>query len=470
MRTAPAVVSLLLVAISFAGCLDAITEELQGGVRAQTDQFLAGPALWKDPQNAPHPMFNWPTLSSPATGPGLPEFWDPIPAAKLPNPIKGIDLLSKRPDGVRSGAGISIFGSLLIVPGFSQESYIVDIHDPAHPALLSTIKGAHRGSATIAYPDGRLVAVFSTDSGIEAWDITDSRAPDALVSIKPKQGGHKLGVIPGTPIVYNAASCGGSNLPACAPGPGQTTQTAKGLTEIYDFTDPENPQLVKEWQNGFSCHHVYFWNDAANQKYRGLCAGIEYTQLWDTKDPKDPKVIVNVPVHHGVANTPSGSVFLEAFSHYAGLSNDGKILIVGDENGGGSVPPGCGASASTPAGAASTPVGAIWFYDVSNEKDPKLLGWYSPLNDPRLKASPITSCTAHHGRIVPAEGRNMLAMSFYGAGVVLVDFTGVNFAAGKLPVVVDQYASGSDTWETWYDQGYLVTGDLARGMDVLKFE
>jgi hypothetical protein len=38
----------------------------------------------------------------------------------------------------------------------------------------------------------------------------------------------------------------------------------------------------------------------------------------------------------------------------------------------------------------------------------------------------------------------------------------------RFPTVVAQYSDNSDTWETWYYSGYLFTGDLARGMDVLK--
>jgi hypothetical protein len=285
---------------------------------------------------------------------------------------------------------------------------------------------------------------------------------------------HKVGVIPGTPIVYNAASSGGGAIdPASQSLGGRTANSGRGFTGIYDLTDPMNPKLVKNWTNGFACHHVYFWNSGAKQ--RGLCAGLEYTQIWDTTNPIDPKVIVSVPVHHGIAGTPSASTMgtpagAFAFSHYAGLSNDGKILLVGDENMGGGGPPGCVASVNTPQGAVSTPIGALWFYDVSDEKNPKLLGWYSPLNDPRVKSSPTASCTAHHGRMVPVPGKNVIAMSFYGAGVVLIDFTGINFAAGKLPTVLDQYAGGTNVWETWYDQGYLVTGDGARGMEVLSFK
>jgi hypothetical protein len=60
-------------------------------------------------------------------------------------------------------------------------------------------------------------------------------------------------------------------------------------------------------------------------------------------------------------------------------------------------------------------------------------------------------------------------MSYYGDGVILLDFTGIDEANGHLPKVIDQYVDNSNTWETWYDNGYLFTGDLERGMDVLTF-
>jgi hypothetical protein len=464
----PLLLALLLATSAvLGGCLaPAGTPNANGPDVGSALQFLAGAPLWADPQNTPHPAFGWPTLSSPTNATNAPAWWKPIPALALPTPIKGLDQVGQSPEEIRSGAGIALFGSLAIVPGFGKPTGILDISDPTHPKLLSTFKPqegmtSHRGATTIAYPDGRLVTVISTGAGLDVWDITDPTNPQPLPPIKVKS--HKVGVVPGTPIVYNAGSGGGGQ------GTGQTEQTATGVTQIYDLSDPMNATKVQDWKNGFACHHVYFWNDVAHDKYRGICAGIQYTQLWDTKDPRDPKVIVSVPVHHGVAGTPSASVGTVDFSHYAGLSRDGKILLVGDENGGGGTPPGCVASANTPAGAVSTPIGALWFYDVSNEKNPRVLGWYSPLNDPRMKPAPAMSCTAHHGRLVPAEGRDMVAMSFYGAGVVLVDFTGVGSPGGPLPNVVDQWAQGSDTWETWYNQGYLFTGDLARGLDVLKF-
>jgi hypothetical protein len=450
------IIMALLVAASLAGCLQG--SEPSDVILPPVTDLLAGTPLWLDPQNTPHPQFGWPTLSSPPEGAS--GWWAPIPAAELPNPLTGLSHLAQV-EGVSKGGGIALFGSIAVVPGYGTESSVVDISDPASPKLLSTFApqgGAHRGAAMIAYPDGRLVTVISSGNVIDIWDLTDPTRPSPLPPISPSEGSHKLGVVPGTPIVYNAASDGGNG--GLLPGPGSVSPSlGNGITAIYDLTDPQNPVHVQDFANGYGCHHVFFWQSA--EKQRAICAGIEYTQIWDTADPLDPKVIVSVPVHHGVANAPSGSASILAFSHYAGLNQDGTVLIVGDEMGGGGLPPGCVGEARTPVGSASTPIGALWFYDVSDETNPIVLGYYSPLNDPRIKDL-MTSCTAHHGRLVPTEGRDTLAMSFYGAGVVLLDFTNP-----RLPVVIDQFADNSDTWETWYYNGYLFTGDLNRGMDIL---
>jgi hypothetical protein len=459
----------ILLAFALAGCLEQGQLPNAKGADGVLG-LVAGPALWNDPQNAPHPAYNYPTLANPPVGPDVPAWWMPIPAAELPAHISGLKHVTQV-KGVDAGAGIAIFGRLAVVPEDAKKAYVVDIGDPTNPTVLSTFETDGRGAAMIPYPDGRLITVLAGTKTITVADITDPTNPVVLGPITPTQGSHKLGVVPGTPIVYNAASVGGvDSTPLYGPGPSQLSPDyGNGVTEIFDLTDPENPVHVQDWKNGYSCHHVFFWNNPAQDRYRAICAGMEYTQIWDTKDPLHPSVIVSVPVHHGVANGPSTMASVEMFSHSAGFNAKGNILYVGDENGGGGLPPGCVASASTPAGAVSTPVGATWFYDISNEKNPRLLGYYSPSQDPRV-AVPMRSCTTHHGRIVPdPQGRDLLAMSYYQDGVVLVDFTGIDFAKGKLPMVVDQFAQGSDTWETWYYNGYLFTGDLARGMDVIQF-
>ena len=453
---------LTLVALLGAGCVSAPDPVDQAGLGLEGILGEAAP-LWLDPQNAPHPAFGWPTLSNPAVGDAVPTWWAPIQGVTLPEHVSGLEHVAATNDVVKRGAGIALFGSLAIVPGYGEPSLVLDISDPTAPMVLgemTTDKGNHRGAVVIPYPDGRLVTAISTGYGFDVWDITDPTQPVNLGQVEAPNGGHKIGVVPGTPIVYNAHSSGGSDgsLPV---DPRAQVGMGVATTEIYDLTDPASPVLVKEFENGYGCHHVYFWIDAAQDKYRATCAGIEYTQIWDIADPLDPKVVVSVPVHHGANPVPSYSTYLN-FAHFAILNDDGTVLIVGDETGGGGLPPGCDARVETPAKQVSGPFGNLWFYDVKDEKNPKLLGWIGM--DQILPD--MASCTAHHGRLVPdPEGRDMLAMAFYGAGVALVDFSDP-----MDPQVVDRWADGTNTWEVWYYNGYLFTGDLNRGLDVLTFK
>lgn len=471
-------VSLLVAAVA-AGCLsnsddpsDPVdsSDARAGFLYSGAGDLFAGEALYADPQNTPHPAFNWPTLAHPASGARVPDLWKPISATQLPATLDELQLVKQTP-GVSSGAGIALFGSLAVVPGYGAPTAVVDISDPTNPTVLSTFSPQenitnHRGAAFIAYPTGRLVVVISTGAGIDSWDLTDPTKPLPLPPLFPDGGSHKVGVIPGTPIVVNAASDGGAaSNPATSPG----------VNAMFDLSNPDSPVQLPDFQNGYSCHHVYFWNNLEENKSRGVCAGIQYTQIWDTTDPYNPSVIVSVPF--GSGGTPLDATdrsiqFPASISHYAGLSLDGKVLLMGDESGGGSTPPGCVARVDLPGvGSVSVPIGAVWFYDVSVETSPQLLGWYSASQSDKLMTSgdPARSCTAHHGRLIPVPGRDVLAMSFYSAGVVVIDFTGVRGEGAGLAETVAQFADASDTWETWYYQGYLFTGDLARGMDVLQF-
>ncbi|HJQ93908.1 MAG TPA: hypothetical protein VJ874_06450 [Candidatus Thermoplasmatota archaeon] len=474
--------STLLLGALFAGCLDGPDDDgappeglgVRGYAYTGPGSLFAGPALYEDPQNTPHPAYNWPTLSHPAVGPDVPEWWRPINGTSLPETVTGMEHVTDTP-GVEVGAGVALFGRLAVVPGYNSgppqvagsnpanPSAIVDITDPTRPKVLSTFEtqlGPHRGAIILAYPTGRLVTVISTGGGLDVWDITDPTAPQPLAPIEI--GSHKVGVVPGTPYVYNARSAGGGT------GTGVTEATANQYTEMFDFSDPDDVVRMPDFDNGFSCHHIYFWNNVTQGKFRAICAAYTYTQIIDTADPAHPSVIVNVPFGHGMAGVPP-AYDVVSFAHYAGLSVDGTILLVGDEHGGGTGPIGCTVAADTPLGRVSAPIGAVWFYDVSVETEPEMKGWVtaSQLEKAGVEGAQA-SCTAHHGRLLPTPGRDVLAMSFYGAGVVLVDFTPVRTEAVGFPVVLDQFADDSDTWETWYYQGYLFTGDLLRGMDVLR--
>lgn len=393
--------------------------------------------LWKNPQYYPHPAYNYPTLTNPPqifANPWL----RPIPATELPANIQGLTKVSKV-DGAARSSGMSIIGSLAILP--SSPTRIVDISDPTHPRVLSNFNVSARGSDTIVYPDGRIVVALATGGQpLVLVDITDPTNPYEITRIQTA-GTHKVDIVPGTPIIYNSA---------------------RG--EIFDASDPANP-VNSTSRMPATCHRTYFYNDPSREMYRAYCAGYQFTHIWDTADPMHPTVIKSIPMWHANDDLPPTSYAPVTFSHFSIPNDDASVLIVGDEMGGGAAMA-CGVHASTPVRDASTPTGALWFYDIKDEQNPRLLSWISP------RASPIDnpqstppSCTAHHGRIVPDPTRDLLAMAFYSAGVVLVDFTDPSS-----PRILDQEASGMRVWEAVYYNGYVFTGDMGYGLDTLGFE
>jgi len=330
----------------------------------------------------------------------------------------------------------------------------VDISDPEAPVVASVMTDARAGDTDlIAYPDGRLVAVASSrGANLFVIDVTDPYNMTLLSVIDTPHGNHNHAVVPGTPIVYNNDSSG-----------------AGGATDIWDLSDPENPVLVQDWANGYGCHASSFYINATEGKFRGYCAGIKVTQIWDVTDPLDPSVIVDIPWPTGGVDTggqiPAASP--ATFAHLAMPNHDGTVLIVGDETGGGAAP-GCDAYVEVPVTGTTVtgPLGNIWFYDISDEADPVLHGGYSP-----AAWEQKGSCTAHFGGVI--EDTNHLVMAYYTAGVVLVDFNDIDN-----PRAVDIWsrteADGPCTlcgvWDAQYYNGYVFTGDVDRGMDVLTIE
>ncbi len=435
-------IATLLVATVLAGCTDNTVDDI-------TSELPVITPTWLDRQTASHPAFGFPTISD-YTGldpAGYTHHFHPPEMVEIPEVITGLEVVGGTSDV--TAAGIAVWGHYAIASGNGPAS-IVDIHDPANPVKVAEIDASTRDADIIIYPDGRVIAVLASNGPIHVVDVTNPTAPEYLTELSVSS--HNAVVVPGTPIVYNAGSAGGG----LTNPQGAYTGNGDGVTEIFDLTDPENPIQLDTFENGYGCHDITTFIDAANEKFRAYCAGIEMTQIWDITDPTAPEVIVNVPVHHGVAGTPSGSIFLTTFSHLAMTNHDGSILIVGDETGGGAVPPGCDANVAGQSG----PLGNLWFYDISDETNPIYQGHYSP-SAQALEGRPMATCTAHFGRLV--EDRDVLAAAFYGAGVVLVDFSDP-----MSPTPVAQFKNDSDTWDAWYYRGHIVTGDLANGVQVLK--
>jgi hypothetical protein len=149
---------------------------------------------------------------------------------------------------------------------------------------------------------------------------------------------------------------------------------------------------------------------------------------------------------------------------------------VTDEFGGGSGVPGCGGNpnASVPGSEALPPqvrdpasIGALHLYKL--DQDGQIAGEnglqkagifnipYQPNDDPEA------GCTIHV--FWQAPDQNRIVTAWYGRGTRVVDFS--NPAAPKQ--LAWFVPTGADTWSAKPHNGYIYSGDINRGLDILRY-
>jgi hypothetical protein len=459
MRILRAFPLLLLVSAALAGCADletptngagdSLTFLEEGLVASHPDYgFLVHDALLESPE--PGMIF------SDIDGVRV---WYKTPYHGVPDLVSEITPLSSV-EGVSEGHGITTFGSLAVTGGTSAGMQIVDISDPSAPKVIGVSNDSPvRDADTILYPDGRLIVISSAGgSTITATEITDPTNPSILGTFETSGSNHNIAVVPGSPIVYNSNQ------------------------DIIDYSDPTNPVEVGNFNEGGGCHDIAFYMNRTADKIWGLCAGYAETEIWDIHDASAPVIIAKIPftatngipvAGNEVPNSAGGQTVPRVpgtLSHLAIVNHDATVLIMGDETGGGAAN-GCDVYYEGPDGQTfSGPAGNLYFYDITDPENPVLHGHVSPSytdadppgpnpNDPT--ALPGTgSCTAHFGEVVGKT--TTVVMSFYTAGLVLVDFSDLDN-----PRIVNTWDDGGDIWDVQFHQGYLVTGDMTRGMDIL---
>lgn len=380
-------------------------------------------------------------------------------ARDLPDVITGLEHVAKA--DAPSGSGIWVHGNWAFVSGRDTGFHVVDVSEPTAPVTIATLASDlyARDVDFLAYEDGRHVAVAAGASqGIHFINVTDPANPELITTLELDGGSHNLAVVPDTQYVLNARSNGRG-----------------GDIEIIDAADPAMPVSVGKFGD-HGCHDITFFT--SEEKQRLYCPGIEETQIYDIADLFNATVVARItnPFIAPSGEAPTPGLADPGLHHLAMVDEKGEVLMIGDEFTGG-LGPGCGAHTGT---GKDTPVGALYFYDIKgeNEKDPVLLGRFAPTvpveeyatgtvghvtaAQPQNAAFDL-SCTSHFGQVIP--GHQMVAMSWYRAGVILIDFSDPS-----TPVQVDQWNPGTNTWDVRYLHGYLFTGDMSRGLDVLTLQ
>ena len=278
--------------------------------------------------------------------------------------------------------------------------------------------------AALAVPAG------GTAGGVHIADFTDPRHPELRGSVSIPGGVHTLTEYPGKPYVY--ASTGGADQYAIA----------GGYETIVDVSDPDKPEIAATYKtplNPAGCHDVAL--ERIDGKVIGFCPGQGGTEIWDATDPLAPTPISRIPVPFW------------QLPHMVAVSSDGKIAAISDEA--------YVAHACSP----GSPVGAMWFYDISDLADPKLLGFSGP---PRgyLPAGSLsgsqTSCTAHNMNFIP--GTRMLVTAWISGGTNVLDISDPS-----APVEVAHFQPDlTIAMSAYWYRGRIFVGDFERGLDVLE--
>ncbi len=412
----------------------------------------------------------------------LPSFLNVQPAS-----VTGLDPLGQllNADGESvNGAGIWPYGDYVFGAGLGGGFWIADISNPANATMLfqspeDSETAFARDADVVAHPDGRLTLVLATQSdGMHIWDVTRPTEPvfRARIEVDPN---HNVATIPGTTYVFNSQSGGWGRS-----------------NDLVDLTDPENPVVLGTY-GAYGCHDITFFGAPGSDKFRAYCAGIQRTEIWNMDGFNvstenfgiELTTVIGCPVLEPGA---SGDVAAELMScatdspvvgspvfgsspartlhHLAMVNNDASVLIIGDEFNGGGSPGACFGHVQGTPPSTSTPLGALWFYDISDEMNPVLLSWLTP---PTVMPTPmaaaggnplaaVPNCTAHFGTVVPGEEK--LVMAWYSAGILLVDFS--NPAD---PVILERVSlEGGNMWDARIHHGYVFSGDILRGMDVYQ--
>ena len=267
--------------------------------------------------------------------------------------------------------------------------------------------------------------------GVHLADMSRPSRPLLLGNITLPGGIHTLTRYPGKPFVY--ASVGGYETQAV---------TSRGAEYIIDVSDPDAPKVAATYSsplNWGGCHDVTF--TSIDGKVIGFCPGQGGTEIWDASDPLAPE--------------PIGRMLLPfvQLPHQVAVSSDGKLAAISDEA---YIAHGC---------VGGGPAGALWFYDISDLKNPQYLGFYGPSRGRSPVALPfLGTCTAHNLNFIPDT--RLLVVAWYDGGTTVLDLEDPSAAT------VVAYYSPEDAvaMSSYWYRGRIYVADFYRGVEVLRLK
>ncbi|GAA0367759.1 hypothetical protein GCM10009541_07740 [Micromonospora gifhornensis] len=316
------------------------------------------------------------------------------------------------------------------------------------------------GAGSVANPDHW--------EGVRIFDVSDKANPRYIKSVRTDCGSHTLTLVPGKDKVV---------------GKGPKAKTVKA-TDLYVYVQSYSPSATAAYcktphdkisiikvplanptsasvvstpvlfpdgggARTSGCHDITAYPEL--DLAAGACMGDGV--LMDISDRENPVVLSQV----------QDTNF--AFWHSATFNNAGTKVLFTDELGGGS-------------GAICTPAyrdnqGANAIYDIVGSGANRQLVFKSYFKIPR-ENSTRENCVAHNGSLIPAMGRDIMVQAWYQGGISVIDFTD---SANPFEIAYWERGPLSDTrnilggsWSAYWNNGYIYSNDIQKGLDVLKLD
>jgi hypothetical protein len=420
-----------------------------------------------------------------ATGP-LPDLYSPEDEHS-PN----MSLIANFDDGgtYRQGSDEAFWGHHAILSSFDNPGgfRIVDIANPRRPVeigqfvcqgsqadvsvwedLVFVSVDSPRATSTCGAAGDTPGAVAGTAwEGVRVVDISDPANPQQIAAVYTDCGSHTNTLVPDTAngrvLVYSLSYPLNPQGAKCNPA----SHRKFSVVEV-PLDNPAGARVssTPDVSPAVGCHDVTVYPAT------GLAAAacLTESQMWDISDPVNPEILSHI-------RNPQINIH-----HSSTFSWDGNMAVIGDELTGATVTPGC------PEGADKhMPLGALWFYDVSDPANPVVKGSY---HVPQGEGDSAL-CTAHNFNTVPLKSeRDVLVSGWYNGGTTVVDFTDpgdpqqLGFYTAHGPTQSSGTAARPDmtvrstAWSSYFYNGHIYANNfdedvnsispISRGMDVFS--
>jgi hypothetical protein len=294
--------------------------------------------------------------------------------------------------------------------------------------------------------------------GIRILDVSNVRNPRQVAFVETECGSHTQTLIPGAqtshlyvdsyPLRDEPAACNEVTHP-------------EGEFSVLEFptADPTQARVASvpdvlppQYADAIGCHDtgVLPAQDLAVAACLGAWA------VLDISDPVNPKTL-------SVIQNPAIEL-----DHSAQVTWDGRYAVIGDEHAGAAGGGGCSPDQNSP-------VGAMWYYDITDRSNPKLEGSYSLPRVPPVDSPEEVErfrCTTHNYEVLPMRDPNRyVAVSpYYAGGLSVVDFTDPS-APRELGYYLPQVdGKNPDMWSGYWYNGRIYTNEHASRLGVGAFE